>query len=133
MNERMYAVVYANVKELLVDRVVSSRQTMQHDVPGTQPLKRNNQGRTPAQSLPLSSLFAQNLGHSIHDSQVGAQSVMQTLVVNPGLRLRISQSSLAFYHTLSKPAACRQLLSSLGGASWNERGGSKGGNMAALV
>lgn len=40
-------------------------------------------------SLPFCPLLAQDLGHSVHDPQVGAQSVVQALIVYPGLRLCI--------------------------------------------
>lgn len=98
-------------------------------------MKRNRVSKagTSATSLPLCSLFAQNLGHSIHDSQVGAQSIMQTLVVNPGLRLCIGQCSLAFDHTFGKPAARRQLLSWLGYARAPTKGYTRDGEWGGGV
>lgn len=59
-------------------------------------------------SSPFCSLLAQNLGHSIHDPQVGAQSIMQALIVYPRLCLGIGQSSLAFDHTLCESATYKQ-------------------------
>lgn len=53
---------------------------------------------------PFGPLLAQDLGQPVHGPQIGAQSVMQPLIINAGLSFSIGQSGLALDHTFGESA-----------------------------
>ena len=54
--------------------------------------------------IPFCSLLAQDLGYAVHGPQVGAQSVMQALIIDARLSFRIGQRCLALDHAFGEPA-----------------------------
>ncbi len=55
--------------------------------------------------IPCCSLLAQDLGNAIQGPQIGAQSVMQALIINARLSFSIGQRCLALDHTFGEPAS----------------------------